>query len=157
MARAGLGMMSVYGASKLGFADLQSGIARAQGSQAPIIVSVFMDGGMDSLSVLAPVSDSVYRNLRKPGIRLNEGDGAEFAEDDRLMWHPRAAALDSLHRAGKLSVLPAIGYTDPDQSHFTSRHYWEVGKLDPKPAHGLAGAPDRRDWDGRQPNPGTFA
>lgn len=139
MARAGLGMMSVYGASKLGFADLQSGIARAQGSQAPIIVSVFMDGGMDSLSVLAPVSDSVYRNLRKPGIRLNEGDGAEFAEDDRLMWHPRAAALDSLHRAGKLSVLPAIGYTDPDQSHFTSRHFWEVGKLDPNLRTGWLG------------------
>ncbi len=48
-------MMSVYGASKLGFADLQSGIASAQGTQEPIIVSVFMDGGMDSLSVLAPV------------------------------------------------------------------------------------------------------
>ncbi len=26
-----------------------------------------------------------------------------------------------------MSVLPAVGYTDPDQSHFTSRHYWEVG------------------------------
>ena len=27
-------------------------------------------------------------------------------------------------------MLPAIGYTHPDQSHFTSRHYWEVGALD---------------------------
>ena len=139
MMRAGLGMMSVYGASKLGFADLQSGIARAQGTQAPVIVSVFMDGGMDSLSVLAPVNDSVYRNLRGPGIRLDEGQGPEFAEDDSLMWHPRAAALDTLHRAGKLSVLPAVGYADPDQSHFTSRHYWEVGKLDPNLRTGWLG------------------
>ena len=23
--------------------------------------------------------------------------------------------------------MPAIGYTNADQSHFTSRHYWEVG------------------------------
>jgi len=139
MLRAGLGMMSVYGASKLGFRDLQSGIASAQGSQEPIIVSVFMDGGMDALSVLAPVNDPVYRNLRKEGIRLDEGDGPEFAEDDSLMWHPRATALDGLHRAGKLSVLPAIGYTDPDQSHFTSRHYWEVGKLDPNLRTGWLG------------------
>ena len=139
MMRAGLGMMSVYGASKLGFADLQSGIAKAQGTEAPVIVSVFMDGGMDSLSVLAPVNDSVYRNLRGPGIRLNEGQGPEFAEDDSLMWHPRAAALDTLHRAGKLSVLPAVGYADPDQSHFTSRHYWEVGKLDPNLRTGWLG------------------
>jgi uncharacterized protein (DUF1501 family) len=138
MLRAGLGMMSVYGASKLGFADLQSGIARAQGAADPIIVSVFMDGGMDSLSVLAPVTDSVYNTLRGD-LRLTEGQGPEFAEDDSLMWHPRAAALDTLHRAGKLSVLPAVGYTDPDQSHFTSRHYWEVGELDPNERTGWLG------------------
>ena len=23
--------------------------------------------------------------------------------------------------------MPTVGYTDPNQSHFTSRHYWEVG------------------------------
>ncbi len=139
MMRAGLGMMSVYGASRLGLPDLQSGIASAQGAEAPIIVTVFMDGGVDSLSVLAPVNDPVYRNLRQSGIRLDEGDGPEFAEDDRLMWHPRATALDDLHRDGKLTVLPAVGYTDPDQSHFTSRHYWEVGKLDPNMRTGWLG------------------
>ena len=28
-------------------------------------------------------------------------------------------------------MIPAIGYDDPNQSHFTSRHYWEVGDIDP--------------------------
>jgi uncharacterized protein (DUF1501 family) len=138
MMRAGLGMMSVYGASRLGFGDLSEGIARAQGTQAPIIVSVFMDGGTDSLSVLAPVNDPRYRELR-PGLHLNEGDGPAFTEDDRLMWHPSATALHDLHQAGKLTVMPTIGYTDPDQSHFTSRHYWEVGKLDPNLRTGWLG------------------
>src|SRR6185437_10675338 len=27
-------------------------------------------------------------------------------------------------------VFPGIGYRDPDMSHFTSRHYWEVGAAD---------------------------
>ena len=27
--------------------------------------------------------------------------------------------------------MPAIGYGDPNQSHFTSRHYWEVGEVNP--------------------------
>ena len=139
MLRAGLGMMSVYGASRLGFSDLQAGMARAQGGAAPIIVAVFMDGGTDSLSVLAPVNDSNYRSWR-PDLRLNEGEGETFGEDDRLMWHPRASALHDLHQAGKLSVMPTIGYTDPDQSHFTSRHYWEVGELD---------ANERTGWLGR--------
>ena len=30
-----------------------------------------------------------------------------------------------------MTVLPAVGYDDPDQSHFTSRHYWEVGATNP--------------------------
>lgn len=136
--KASLGMMSVYGASRLGFGDLQSGIARAQGSQDPVLLTVFLDGGMDSLSVLAPVRDDRYRKLRT-SLRLAEGQGPVFAEDSSLMWHPRAAALDSLHRAGKLTVLPAIGYESPDQSHFTSRHYWEVGKLDPNERTGWMG------------------
>ncbi len=47
------------------------------------------------------------------------------------MWHPAASALADLHGEGKVSVLPAVGYTNADQSHFTSRHFWEVGALDP--------------------------
>jgi uncharacterized protein (DUF1501 family) len=38
--------------------------------------------------------------------------------------------LSELHGEGKLTVLPAVGYTHPDQSHFTSRHFWEVGATD---------------------------
>ena len=36
--------------------------------------------------------------------------------------------------------MPAVSYHDPNQSHFTSRHYWEVGALD---ANGRTG------WMGR--------
>ena len=28
-------------------------------------------------------------------------------------------------------MIPAIGYDDANQSHFTSRHYWEVGEVNP--------------------------
>ena len=37
--------------------------------------------------------------------------------------------LATLHAEEKVSVFPAIGYDHPDQSHFTSRHYYEVGEL----------------------------
>jgi hypothetical protein len=40
------------------------------------------------------------------------------------------APLAQLHAEGKVSVLPAVGYTDPNESHFTSRHFWEVGATD---------------------------
>src|SRR5205085_12344228 len=35
--------------------------------------------------------------------------------------------------------LPAIGYDTPDESHFTSRHYWEVGELNTQTRSGWMG------------------
>jgi uncharacterized protein (DUF1501 family) len=128
-AAAGL-TLSVYGAGRLGLRQLEEGIARA--AEAPpgrVLVSIFMPGGVDAMSLLAPVGDREYARLR-PKLALAPGSGPAFSQDDRLMWHPAATALAGLHREGKVSVLPAVGYPSPDQSHFTSRHYWEVGALD---------------------------
>jgi uncharacterized protein (DUF1501 family) len=136
--RSSAAMLSVYGASKLGFADLQEGIAKAQGTNDRVLVSIFLDGGCDSLSVLAPTGDPEYAKLR-PSLALAQGVGTPFAEDARLTWNPAASAFDALHRAGKMSVAPAIGYSSPDQSHFTSRHYWEVGGLQPHEITGWTG------------------
>jgi uncharacterized protein (DUF1501 family) len=131
-------MLAVYGASRLGVDELSAGIARAQGAEDRVLVSVFLDGGADALSVLSPVTNATYKSLR-PNLALGEGEGVEFRDDPNWHWHPSAAALDALHRAGKVSLFPAIGYTDPDQSHFTSRHYWEVGALDPRGRTGWMG------------------
>jgi uncharacterized protein (DUF1501 family) len=120
--------LAVYGASKLPFAAFEDGIARAAQTD-KILVSVFFEGGIDALSVLAPVGDPKYTQLR-PTLALPEGAGASFTEDPTLQWHPSAAGLATLHGEGKVSTFPAIGYDHPDQSHFTSRHYYEVGELD---------------------------
>jgi uncharacterized protein (DUF1501 family) len=123
--------LAVFGGAALAPGRLEAGIeaAMAAGPQ-PILVSVFLPGGMDSLSLLAPVGDAAYAGLR-PTLRAAASDALVFAGDDRLQWHPKAAPLQSLYDAGRLMVIPAIGYADPNQSHFTSRHYWEVGALDP--------------------------
>lgn len=128
------GMLSVYGADRLGLTDrvLGDGIAQAAASTppaSPILVSLFMQGGLDNLSLLAPVGDPLYAKLR-PTLAVRPGQGRPFHEDPRLYWHPAAASFASLHDAGKVTVLPGIGYSDPDMSHFTSRHYWEVGGTD---------------------------
>ncbi len=126
--------LSVYGLGKLG--AFEEGIAQAAGSTDPVLVSIFLPGGLDGLSVLAPVGDPRYRTLR-PTLAL--ADGPRFSEDTRLAWAPDAAALRTLHAEGKVSVAPAIGYTGADQSHFTSRHFWEVGATDVSARHGWLG------------------
>lgn len=122
----GLGAaLSVYGASRLGFRALEAGIAAAADAPAaPVLVSVFLEGGADGLSVLSPQGDPLYRKLR-PKLAL--AGGTALREDDRLYWHPALGGLAQLYGEGKVTVMPAVGYTHADQSHFTSRHYWEVG------------------------------
>jgi uncharacterized protein (DUF1501 family) len=120
--------LAVYGASKIPLAAFEEGIAQAAATD-KIILSVFFDGGIDALSVLAPVGDARYSQLR-PNLALAADAGTEFSEDPTLRWHPSAAGLATLHGEGKVSAFPAIGYDHPDQSHFTSRHYYEIGELD---------------------------
>jgi uncharacterized protein (DUF1501 family) len=138
LVRGGALAVSVYGASLLRPQAFVEGIAAAAGSQGKVLVSVFLEGGIDSLSVLAPVGDDAYRRMR-PALRIAPGAGPAWTEDTRLQWHPAAAPLHQLHSEGKVTVFPAIGYSNADQSHFTSRHYWEVGELSTRANTGWLG------------------
>src|ERR1700704_2813034 len=134
-------MLFVYGASMLSPRHFEEGIAQAAAAtppNQPVLVSIFMEGGWDALSVLAPVKEARYHELR-PSLGFEQGAGLPFGEDERLMWHPKAGGLAQLHAEGKVTVFPAIGYDPPDESHFTSRHYWEVGELNVKTRSGWMG------------------
>jgi uncharacterized protein (DUF1501 family) len=135
MARS-LGMaLTVYGAGRLDVFD--EGIAAAATMpKSPILVTVFLQGGADALSLLSPQADPLYRKLR-PSLAIS--GGTAFAEDDRLFWHPALDPIAQLHGEGKVTVLPAVGYDHPDQSHFTSRHFWEVGATDSRLLTGWMG------------------
>jgi uncharacterized protein (DUF1501 family) len=119
--------LAIYGGGALVPRAFDDGIAAAAAAgPQKVLVSVFLDGGADSLSMLFPAGDPLYRRLR-PRLALPASAGLPFAEDDRLRWHPSLAPVAQLHGEGKVAVLPGVGYTGPDQSHFTSRHFWEVG------------------------------
>jgi uncharacterized protein (DUF1501 family) len=128
------GLAIVYGAERAGLTDrmLGDGIAQAatnHGGRGPILVSLFLQGGIDALSLLAPAGDPLYQKLR-PTLAVKPGTGTPFREDPSLVWHPSATSFADLHNAGKMLVFPEMGYSNEDMSHFTSRHYWEVGATD---------------------------
>ena len=138
---------------------LDDGIARAAatgGAGRRVLVSIFAPGGWDALSLLYPTGDPRYHKLRN-SLALKPGDGPAFRSDQRLHWHPSLQPLARLHARGRLTVFPAIGYAHPDQSHFTSRHFWEVGALDPAGRHRLARPAARRDRRRRERDAGPLA
>jgi uncharacterized protein (DUF1501 family) len=143
--------LSVYGGNLLRPRELEDGIAAAAAAPSePVLVSVFLDGGADSLSVLFPGDDPDYLRLR-PTLALPAASGRAFAEDERLRWHPALEPLAQLHGEGKVTTLPAVGYTHVDQSHFTSRHYWEVGATSAQLTTGWLGR--HLDFVGSSDNP----
>ncbi len=121
-------LLAVYGASRLPLRAFEDGIAEAAAgaANAPVLVTVFLQGGADSLNVLFPAGDPLYAQLR-PTLQLDATSAKAVGEDSRLFWHPSLGGLSQLYDEGKVSLLPSVGYTHPDQSHFTSRHFWEVG------------------------------
>jgi uncharacterized protein (DUF1501 family) len=132
--------LAVYGAGRMLTPEaFEAAVAEAAGEQ-KVLVSIFMDGGVDALSLLAPTGDPRYATLR-PTLALAPSAGWEFEADPRLRWHPSAGGLKELwDDAGcGVAVAPAIGYDSPNQSHFTSRHFWEVGATDPMAATGWLG------------------
>lgn len=132
-------MLTVYGADRLGLDAFDAGIAEAAtGPDQAVIVTIFLPGGIDGMSVLAPVADPAYQTLRTT-TKLDEATSDPLTGYDALRWHKQAAALKGLHDGGKATIFPAISYDHPNQSHFTSRHFYEVGALDPAGTTGWLG------------------
>lgn len=138
---AGLGL-TVYGAAALGPRVFAQGIAEAMASPPtnPILVSIWLSGGLDSLDFLAPVNDPTYQSLRPTLKQTPSSNPADvFSADTSLQWHPNAGPIRDMFNAGKVTVMPGIGYGTDMMSHFVSRHYWEVGELDDQAQLGWLG------------------
>ena len=134
-----LGMgVAVYGAGAMNApAAVEAAINDALGEH-KVVISVFFDGGWDSLSVLAPFGTDHKHEARlaalRPGLSsaINKATATPFAADPSLSWNPAANSLRDLWNDPSVgvAVAPAVGYPDANGSHFTSRHFWEVGALD---------------------------
>ncbi len=132
--------LSVYGAGKLLAPEaFEAAIAEAAGDHR-VVVSMFMDGGADNFSILAPAGHSRYPTLR-PTLAVADDAARRFGPDPSLVWSPDAEGIRQLwdDPSCGVAVAPAIGYPGANQSHFTSRHYWEVGALDPTGSTGWLG------------------
>lgn len=90
----------------------------------PILVVIFLRGGADSLSLVAPTADADYIAARPEFLRVaRKGDAAGHVLTDALAdvdfrLHPAAAEMAELFHAGDLSILHATGLTDATRSHF---------------------------------------
>ncbi|MBN1529767.1 MAG: DUF1501 domain-containing protein [Thermoleophilaceae bacterium] len=113
----------------------------AAAPNAPVLVSVFLPGGVDLLDTLVPLHDfGRYADLHKE-LRV---DAEALAGGSGLGLHPSLTrglngGVRGLFERGKIGFLPGIDYPDPDLSHFHSRHFWETGLITERSAPGWLG------------------
>jgi uncharacterized protein (DUF1501 family) len=88
------------------------------------LVVVFLRGGADGLSLVAPVGEDAYQRAR-PTLALKAGAGHRL--DDRFMLHPLLAPLGRWFDDGTLAVIPACGSDDDTRSHFHAQDLMDHG------------------------------
>jgi uncharacterized protein (DUF1501 family) len=116
-----------------------------------IMVMIFLRGGCDGLSLLAPFSDPVYQSARRidktrtgnavglfaPGTFAADSadkpkEALEIAPNNATYsggfgLHSNASGLNSLYTGGKLAFVHACGLNDDTRSHFDAQDYIDRG------------------------------
>ncbi|MBK6844094.1 MAG: DUF1501 domain-containing protein [Gemmatimonadetes bacterium] len=96
-----------------------------------VIVSVFLRGGADGLSLCAPFGDPLYYTGR-PTIAIPRPDSTAATKGialDSFFSFPQAMRfLVPAYQAGDLLVVHGAGLTYNTRSHFDAQHFMEVGK-----------------------------
>ena len=117
---------------------------------APVLVSIFVPGGLDLMDTLVPTgSYGRYADLR-PTVKV---DSPVTLGSSGFGLNPSLAegvggGIKGLYDRGRIGFIPGIDYANPDLSHFNSRHFWESGLVNMKPSSGWLAR-----WVDRNGNP----
>jgi uncharacterized protein (DUF1501 family) len=113
----------------------------AAAPNAPVLVSVFLPGGVDLLDTLVPLHDygryaDLHKELKVEASPLPGGSGIGL---NPQLSRGVGGGVRGLFERGRVGFLPGIDYPDPDLSHFHSRHFWETGLITDRSAPGWLG------------------
>ncbi|MBP7930087.1 MAG: DUF1501 domain-containing protein [Acidimicrobiia bacterium] len=90
----------------------------ASNSDNPVLVHLFMRGGMDSISALVPAGDPNYRTAR-PTSSIPEDKLIQI--DQTFGFHPAMAGLAELYSAGELAIVHGLANPSEVRSHFDAQ------------------------------------
>lgn len=101
--------------------DLDTRGTAAAGRDAPVLVVIQLAGGNDGLNTVVPLGNDHYHRAR-PNLGLKAERVRRIGDDFGL--HPTLGGFQELHDAGRLAIVQAVGYPNPNRSHFRSTDIW---------------------------------
>lgn len=120
------GTLAACAGAPLGQAHARQAMEAGASSQ-DLLVVVFLRGGWDALSVVAPLAgpDRAYYEAARPNLQIPVSQLLQL--DDRFGLHPSLAPLFSLYQQDKLAVVHAVGLPTDTRSHFDAQLFIELG------------------------------
>lgn len=102
-------------------------------SMRDVIISIYLRGASDGLTMCVPYADDAYYSLR-PTLAVARPDSAATDKatdlDGFFGLPPAMLPLLPAYQAQRLAIIHACGSTDPSRSHFDAQRFMEVGKPD---------------------------
>lgn len=112
------GILQMLGGTALATAtlgDAQLAFGATAGTQANVLVTVVLGGGMDGMSAVVPLGDPNYAPAR-PTIAIPPSVAMQV--DTMFGLHPALSPLFPLWTSGKFGAVQACGQVSPSRSHF---------------------------------------
>ena len=118
----------------------QVAFAKDHVSNRDVLVSIYLRGGADGLSLCVPYGDAgYYAKGVRPNIAIPRPDSSDPNRavnlDGFFGFAPAMSALLPAYHAGHLLVVHATGSTDPTRSHFDAQRFMEAGKPNDSSLH----------------------
>ena len=102
------------------------------------LIIIHLDGGNDGLFTIAPKENDII-NVQRKSLMKELSRGIKW--DGDLLLNKHLSDFADLYSKGWLSIIPNVGYPEPNTSHFISSEIWATGSL---PSEGLT----RTGWIG---------
>jgi uncharacterized protein (DUF1501 family) len=107
-----------------------SPLARLLGGSADndhVLVIVQLQGGNDGLNMVIPLDNySNYYNARS-NVAIDESQVLPLQGNTHTGLHPALTGLKAMYDDGKLGIVQAVGYPQPNFSHFRATDIWMSG------------------------------
>jgi uncharacterized protein (DUF1501 family) len=108
-------------------------LAQAAAGRDPRFVVIILRGALDGLTVVPPIGDPSYRELRQSIALTTSGPNAALALDNFFALDPSMPNFARLYRANQAAVVHACATAYRDRSHFDGQDVLESGY--PGPGH----------------------
>ena len=103
------------------------------------LIVIHLDGGNDGLFTMVPKGNDII-NAQRKSLMKEFSNGIKW--DGDLLLNKHLCDIADLYSEGWLSILPNVGYPEPNTSHFISSEIWATGT---RPSKDLT----RKGWIGK--------